>query len=160
MIKMINEIKVTKKTGVSNAAVLILLCVFIIMVFTVLVMSIGAYQKITNASAEGYEERLCLSYIRTKIKHGDEAGMVHIGEFHGLPALFIDAEYGGELHRTAIYNYDGRLYELFFEAGREFHPRDGLPVVKNNELQFRRLENNMLEISAGNYNIVISLRAS
>lgn len=156
---MIRDINEAKKPAAGNSAVLILLCIYIIMVFTVLIMSIGAYQRITGASFDGYDERLCLSYIWTKIKANDSSGMIHTGEFHGLPALFIDAEYGGELHRTAIYSYEGRLHELFCKVGSNFHPRDGLPITKNDDLQFRELNNNMLEISAGSYSILISLRS-
>ncbi|MCL2004152.1 MAG: DUF4860 domain-containing protein [Oscillospiraceae bacterium] len=149
--------KTVRRSG--DAAILVTFCVFILSVFTALILGVGAYQNITRASRSGYDERLCLSYIWTKVKTGDEAGKVYTGEFHGLPALFIDEEYGGGTHHTVIYHYDGWVYELFAEAGHDHLPRDGIPVVRNESLLPEQLGNGLIRISAGEESMVLSLRS-
>ena len=144
----------------SDAAVLIIFCVFIIAVFTTLILGVRTYQDIVEASRQGYDERVGLSYIWTKVKAGDEAGRVYTGEIHGLPAVFIDEEYDGTIHHTAIYHYDGWIYELFFETGYDYLPRDGIPIIKIKSLLPESLENGLIKISAGEESIIISPRSS
>ena len=148
-----------KNTG--DAAVWIVFCVFIISVFASMILGIGVYQNINEASRSGQEERVGLSYIWSKIKCGEAAGIVYIGDFHGISTLFIDEELGGSLHRTAIYNYDDWIYELFYHAEDEFlpgdlySPMDGVPVLRNQSLQFEQLENGLLNVSLGNERLVV-----
>ena len=139
--------KTSKKSG--TAAVLALLCVFIISAFTTLALGVGTYRNITEASRQGLDERLLFSYVWTKAKMGDEAGNVYVGEFGGLTALFIDEESGGGIDRTAIYHYDGWVYELFFEAGQNHLPRDGAPVGRSGSFLVEQLDNGLIKISAG-----------
>jgi len=151
--------KTIESTG--DAAVWIVFCVFIISVFASMILGIGVYQNINETSRNGQEERVGLSYIWTKIKCGEAAGTVYIGDFHGISTLFIDEELGGSLHRTAIYNYDEWIYELFYQAEDEFlpgvffSPPDGVPVLRNQSLQFEQLENGLLSVSLGDENLVV-----
>ena len=149
--------KTTRTSG--DSAVLILFCVFIMSVFTALALGVGTYQNITAASRQGHDERIGLSYIWTKVKTGDEAGKVHAGDFHGLSALFIDEEHGGVSYRTAIYHYNGWIYELFFEAGYDHLPRDGVPVARNGSFHTERLDNGAIKVSVGPESVLILPRA-
>jgi len=150
--------KMVKNTG--DAAVLIVFCVFIISVFTSMILGIGVYQNIIDASRQGKEERIGMSYIWTKIKSGEASGEISIGDFHGISALCIDEEYEGQRNRTAIYNYDGWIYELFFRAEDEFQPEDGVPVIRNQSLKFDQMANGLLSVSVGNETMMIYPRAS
>ena len=148
-----------KQAGRSGAAAMMaIFCVFIMSVFTTLILGVRAYHYINEASVQGYDERVGLSYIWTKIKTGDDAGRVYTREFHGMPALFIDEEYDGVVHHTAIYHYDGWIYELFFEARYEFHPRDGVPIVKNEALLIERLDNGLIKVSTGEESLIAAVR--
>jgi hypothetical protein len=145
------------KTG--TAAALMVFCVFTVSVLTVLTLGVDAYKNVTDVSREGYEERVCLSYIWTKIKNGDKAGMIFVEDFQGLSALRLDEVYDGVTYRTLIYSYEGRLYELFFEAGLEFSPGDGAPVINNESLSFEWLEDGrLMKITAGAESVFISPR--
>ena len=135
------------KTG--TAAVLMIFCVFTASALTALTLGVSAYKNVTDITWENYEERICLSYIWTKIKNGDEADKVAVIDFHGRPALRID-ETGddGTIYHTIIFHHEGWVYELFFEDGLEFSPEDGVPIV-NESLSFERLEDGLIKISAG-----------
>ncbi|MCL2079939.1 MAG: DUF4860 domain-containing protein [Oscillospiraceae bacterium] len=147
--------KTTKKPG--TIAVLILLSVFIISAFSALALGVGTYRNITQVCEQGLEERLLFSYIWTKIKMGDEAAKVHIGDFNGLSALFIDEADAQVRGRTAIYHYDGSVYELFFEPGYEMRPGDGVPILKSDSLRFEQLEDGLIKVSTGTDSSLIYL---
>ncbi|MCL2057185.1 MAG: DUF4860 domain-containing protein [Oscillospiraceae bacterium] len=145
-----------KPTGkIGGAAALMLFCVFVMSVFTVLALGIGTYQNIAAASSSGYGERTCLSYVWTKIKAGDEAGMISTGDFHGIPALFIDERHGRATYRTAIYFYDGWIRELFYESGYDYLPRDGVPIVSGKSFTAQTLKDGLIEISSGDESLLI-----
>ena len=133
----------------GTAAALMIFCVFTMSVLTVLMLGVNAYKNVTDISREGYDERICLSYIWTKVKNGDEAGMVSVRDFHGLPALCIDEVYDGATYHTMIYHHEGRVWELFFEEGLEFFPEDGVSVIGNESLSFEPLEAGLIKVSAG-----------
>ena len=141
----------TAKTG--TAAALIVFCVFTMTVLTVLMHGVSAYKNVTDKSREG--ERVCLSYIWTKVKNGDEVGMVSVADFHGLPALCLDEVYDGVVYRTMIYHYEGFVYELFSEAGLEFSPEDGVPIIVNESLSFELLGDGLIKASDGTESVFI-----
>ena len=134
---------------VGGAAVLMIFCIFAMSALTALLLGADAYRNITEMPQQGYDERICLSYVWAKVKSGDEAGRVRVDDFHGHPAIFIDEELGGALHHTAIYHYDGWIYELFFEDGFDFSPRDGDRVVKNETFVPEQFENGLIQVTAG-----------
>ena len=140
------------------AAALLVFCIFTVSVLTVLTFGVGAYKNMTDISRESHDERVCLSYIWTKVKNADEAEKVYIGDFGGLPALCLDEVYGGVTYHTMIYHYEGQVCELFFEDGLEFAPGDGVTVIKNESLSFERLEDGLIKASAGAESVFISPR--
>ena len=152
--------KAARGDKIGTAAALMVFCVFTMSVLTVLMLGVSAYRNMIDISREGYDERTCLSYIWTKIKNGDDAGMVQVVDFHGLSALSIDEVHDGVTYHTLIYNHEGRICELFFEAGLELSPEDGSPVLKNESLSFVQLENGLIKITAGAESVFVSLRAS
>jgi hypothetical protein len=141
------------KTG--TAAALMIFCVFTMTALTALMLGAGAYKNVTGISGEGYDDRVCMSYIWTKVKNRDEAGSVYVSGFHGLPALRLDEEYDSVTYHTIIYPYKGWVYELFFEEGLEFSPEDGAPVIKNESLSFEQLENGLIKASVGSESVFI-----
>ena len=144
------------KAGTSAA--LMVFCVFTMSVLTVLMLGVGAYRNMTDLTREGYGERVGLAYVWTKIKNGDDAGMVYVTDFSGLPALCIDELFGDALYRTMIYHYEGRIYELFFEEGLEFAPGDGVPVIGSESLAFEVQGAGLIRVSAGYESVLISPR--
>ena len=142
----------------GTAAALMVFCVFTMSVLAVLMLGVNAYRNVTEISRDGYEDRICLSYIWTKVKNGDEAERVYVTDFHGVSALCIDEEYDGTAYHTMIYHYEGWVYELFFESGLEFSPSGGVPVIRNASLSFEKLEDGLIKVSVGSESSFISPR--
>ena len=145
---------------IDTIFVLIVFCVFAVSVLMVLVLGAKTYENVTTISREGYSDRPVLSYIWTKVKNGDEAGSVYIGEFHGSSALYIEEEIAQILYRTAVYQYDGWVCELFSEADLEFSPEDGVQIIKLDDLSFENLENGLIKVSSSGGSLLIFPRGS
>ncbi|MCL2767586.1 MAG: DUF4860 domain-containing protein [Synergistaceae bacterium] len=143
---------------IDNAAALVIFCIFTVLVLAVLALGVSAYKNMTDISLEIYDERVCLSYMWTKVKNGDDAGKVYMVGFHGLPALCIEEVYEDIKYITLIYHYDGWVYELFFEDGLEFYPEEGVPVIRNKSLSFERFEDGLIKVSVGSESVFISPR--
>jgi len=129
----------SKNRRVDTIFVMIIFCIFAISVLIVLVLAAGSYQKMTDISRDRQDERTILSYISTKVKSSDDAGMIHIGEFNGIPALFFDEIIGDTLFRTAIYSYDGWVRELFSNPEAGLTPQDGMRLAELDDLIFEYL---------------------
>jgi len=145
---------------IDTVFVLIVFCVFAVSVLMVLMLGANTYGHITEMSREEQAERTVISYIWTKVRNGDEAGGVSVGEFNGLPALRIDEEYSGIRYRTVIYHYNGWVYELFSEEGLDFFPEDGTRIIAAADLGFVELDYGLIRASAGTRSLLISPRSS
>lgn len=132
---------------IETVFVLLVFCVFVASVLLVLTFSASAYQNMIYISRDGQDERILLSYVRTKIRNTDSAGGISVGDFHGLPALILREDFGGNIFLSYIYLYDGWLRELFHEAGQDFMPEAGLPVIRAGSLYFDELENGLIRVS-------------
>ena len=150
--------KATGGQKIDTIIVLIIFSVFALSVLMVLMLGAGVYKNMTEISRESQDERTALSFIWTKVKNGDEAGKVYVGEFDGMPALCFDSEYGGADYRTVIYHYDGWVYELFSEIGYDFIPEDGVKIFAIDSLSFAEAEYGMIKVTAGERSLLISPR--
>ena len=151
-------LKTTGKNRVETVFVLVIFSVFALSVLMVLMLGAGVYKNMTEISRESQDERIALSFIWTKVKNGDEAGKVYVGEFSGMPALCFDSEYGDADYRTVIYHYDGWVYELFSEIGYDFGPEDGVKIFAIESLSFAEAEYGMIKVTAGDRSLLISPR--
>ena len=131
------------KSGI--AAALMVFCVFTVSVLTVLIMGVGAYNSITDASRESYDATAVSAFLWTKTKNYDEAGRVYAGEFHGIPALYVEEEFSGVTYLTVIYQYEGFLREIFFEQGYQHIPEQGIPVLASDAVLFENLGGGMIK---------------
>lgn len=152
-------IKTTRTSRIDTVFVLIIFCVFAISVLMVLMLSADIYKKMTDISREGYDNRTGLSYIWTKVKNNDENGSVYIGDFYGLPALCFDEEFDSVTYRTAVYYYNGWIYELFSEVGVDFLPEDGSQIIRVDELKLEGLDDGLIKATSGGKSIYISPRS-
>jgi len=151
--------KVIRGRSVDTIFVLIIFSVFAFSVLLVLMLGASVYRNINDISREGEHEHTALSYIWTKSKNFDNAESIHVGDFSGASALFIDEVLGGTDFRTAIYYYDGWLYELFSEADLDFSPVDGVRIVQVDGLSFNDLGEGLIEVIAGEKNLILSPRS-
>lgn len=143
---------------IDSFFVLIIFCIFITSALMSLILGAAAYKNIIDRSYEGQDERICLSYVCTKIKNADNK--VYVGDFYGQSALFITKEYEGVVYRTAIYLYDGWVCELFSETGLEFLPEDGMPVIEAENLVFEEMENGLIEVTVNSQSLLILPRVN
>jgi hypothetical protein len=138
------------KNKIDSVFSLAIFCFFAGAVLLVIMLCAATYANINEISREGQNERVLLSYIRTKIRTTDDAGAISVGEFHGNSALFLEENLGGREFLTAIYLYDGVVRELFHERGDEFSPADGVQIIRANFLNFSEAENGLIQICTGN----------
>jgi len=150
----------TRGHRIDTVFVLIVFCIFAVSVLMVLMLGANTYSRITELSREESSERTVLSYIWTKAKNSDEAGSVGVGDFHGLPSLFIDEEFGGVRYRTVVYHHNGWVHELFSEEGLEFFPEDGVRIIATRELGFEKLDHGLIRVYAGTRSLLISPRSA
>jgi len=140
--------------------VLIIFCIFAMSVLMVLMLGADIYQNMTEISRDEQDERTVLSYIRTKVRSNDEHGMIYVGEFGGAPALLYDTHFDGMVFRTAIYHYDGWIYELFSEVSLGLLPADGTPIMPLESIYFESIESGLIRVTAGTKSLLLHTRSS
>jgi len=143
---------------IGGAAALMVFCIFAMLILTVLTLGAGAYRNIAMAAREGSDERLSLSFIWTMVKNHDNSGGMYVDDFDGLPALFINEEYGDTVYQTVIYHLDGWVYELFAEDVTAFRAGDGVRVIEVESLHFVQLDDGNILAQSGEVSVFISPR--
>jgi len=151
--------KLSRGRNIDTIFVLIVFSIFAISVLMVLMLGASIYRNINDISNEGQSEHTALSYIWTKTKNFDDADSVSVGEFQGVPALFIDEILGDTYYRTAIYYYDGWLCELFSEAALEFSPADGVRIIRVDGMRFESVGNGLIRATTGVKSLLLSPRS-
>lgn len=145
--------------GIDTLFVMVIFAVFAFSVLMVLTLGAGVYRNINDMTHEQENERMALSYVRTKVRNSDNAGAVGLVSFDGRQALRISENIGGTEYKTVIYVYDGWLCEIFTEASMTFSPQDGMPVVQVGDLQFSEPGAGLIEARAADMFILLSLRS-
>ena len=139
--------------------VLIVFSIFAFSVLLVLMLGAGVYRNVNDISREGQQEYTALSYIWTKTKNFDKDGSIYVSDFHGVPAIFIDETIGDTEFRTAIYYYDGWLYELFSDVSLEFYPENGMRIIGTEKMSIREVENGLIEVVSGDRTLLLTPRS-
>ena len=152
--------RVTKGRSIDTIFVLIVFSTFAFSVLMVLMLGASIYRNINDISHEAQDEHTVLSYVWTKTKNFDDADSIHVGEFNGVSALFINERIGGTDFRTVIYNHDGWLFELFSETALDFSLDDGIRIVMVEDLRFEDVGNGLIMVTAGNNRLYLSPRSS
>ncbi|MCB6367056.1 DUF4860 domain-containing protein [Intestinibacillus massiliensis] len=122
--------------SVGGVVVLLVCCVFAASVLLALAFGARIYRSVEGRTESGYNSRVGLSYISTKIHAYDLAGTVSVGDFDGLSALYLAEEADGERYYTILYAADGWLYELYCQDGVELAPDDGEKLLEMGALAF------------------------
>ena len=150
----------SNQNRVDTVFVLMIFCVFAVSVFLVLMLSGSTYSNIVRMSGEGQNERIALSYIRTRVRNADSAESVFVGEFHGLSALRLKERFDEHTFVTQIYLYDGWIFELFHMEGLEFMPQDGVPIIRADYLSFYEITEGLIRVSTDTGSLLIHTRSS
>jgi len=160
--------RTTGKNRIDTVFVLLIFSVFALSVLMVLMLGARIYKNMTDITRQGQDERTLLSYVWTKVKNGDKAGCIYAGDFSGQSALYFDEEIEGTYYRTAIYQYDGWVYEmfcdieLFNETRAEYLllPEDGVRVMEIDDLRFEDTEYGLIRVSTGASSMLLYPRSS
>jgi len=152
--------KAVRGQRMDTVFVLMMFLVFAVSVLTVLMLGASVYKNVAVITQDGYNENTCLSYIWSKVKNSDEAGMVYIGQFQGIDVLCIDEVYGDTTYHTMIYMHDGWVRELFCEDGLDFDLEDGTPVIRAQSLSFQRSDDGLIRARSGGDDLMISPRGT
>ena len=149
-------IKAARGQKIDTVFVLFIFSIFAVSVLIVLMLAASIYQNISEMSKDDADERLVLSYIWTKTKKYNDVDKIHIADFDGNNALFIDVVINDRFFQTIIYFEDGWLLELFAEKGLGFGRADGNRIMRVSDLTFEEIEWGLLKITAGNRYLLIS----
>ena len=135
----------------DTLCILLLLCVFAFSALMMAVFGANAYTRISAQKELHFQRTTPLFYIAAKVRQTGAAGAVRQDACGGVPALVFADEDGGVLCETWIYEYDGSLYELYIDAGAEFEPADGTPILESEGLSFH-LDKGLLTLCAADQN--------
>ncbi len=144
------------KKSISGPAAALLLCVFAIMILSVLLSGAGAYQRLTVRGQESYDSRSCAQYVTTRLRQAPSAESVELRTFGGSDCLCIFEEIEGEEYLTRVYCHDGWIMELFTSADGDFAPGDGEKIIKADSLLLS-MEGGVLRVETGGEELFLSL---
>lgn len=126
--------------------ILALFCAFAAAVLGVLLTGAQAYQSIAGNMAAQYDERTCLAYLDTKLRHYDVRGQVTVRQFGGHDTLALAESVDEDTYITLIYYADGYIRELYCETGLQFQPEDGEKIIAARELEIRQIADDLLQL--------------
>jgi len=93
----------------------------------------GVYQSIAASAESHSSQRLCLSYLLSRLRAGDVANGIQLITFGEGDALVLhDGEYS-----TTLYCYEGHLMELYADATLMLEPDAGTPIAPAKSLSIR-----------------------
>ena len=138
---------------------LMVFCIFAASVFLVIMLSGNIYRNIVDISNNGQNERIALSYIRTKVRNADSAGNIYLGDFNEISAIFLEESLEERTFITLIYLYNGWVHELFHEKGLDFLPEQGIPIIEVDSLRFESDGKTLIHAITDYGSLVINLRS-
>lgn len=125
-----------KKNHLSSVLVLLVFAVFVVSILMVLLTGADVVQKLNERDRRSYDQRTIIQYITTRMRQGDERGMVEVRQMEGKSVLALGEEIEGIRYETLVYCWDGYLCELFVEAGLDMGLEFGEWILPMQELSF------------------------
>lgn len=96
----------------------------------VLMLAANIYSNQTADANNNYMARTSLSYVNEKIRQNDERGGISIQTLEGQDCLVLENQIAGVSYTTYIYQYDGKLKELFIREGVDVRLQDGQDIME------------------------------
>lgn len=115
---------------VSLISMVFILGIFAVSALFLVNIGVQVYKNIVTANNDNFELRTSLSYVATKVRQADSAGMVELREMDGLRVLVLGEENEDGAFETYLYFWDGYLYEHFMEKGGFFEPGYGMETFE------------------------------
>lgn len=151
----------------SRHSIDIVFLVVIFLVFTfsalsALLLSVNFYRNTIEKSARNEAARAAVAYIREVVHQHDQAGMVSLEEFDGIPCMRIGQEGDYCLY---LYLKDYELRELYTKEGAKVSAADGQKLLELKELTFEEMGGDCYRIVCEDFfenreTVLISSKAS
>ena len=119
----------TSKHTIDALFVITLFLVFAISVVSLTGTGASVYQSVVNKMSGNYSARTSFSYIYNKVHQSDVDGLVSVGTYAGGDALVISEEIDNITYCTYLYEYEGKVKELFTRYGQDLDPAFGTDIL-------------------------------
>ncbi len=116
---------------ISTLSILVL---FAIMSLVLINVGVRVYKNVVLANNSNFELRTSLSFLATRVRQGDSAGLVDVRDFAGKDALYLSEDFDGDFYDTIIYHEDGKVYELSMMRGHEVDSDAAFEIMEIDEL--------------------------
>ncbi len=123
------EFKKENRHMVDVLFVLSLFCVFAFSALMLVIIGADVYKKTVSHMDANYSSRTSYAYLSEKIRQNDHAGAIAAGRYFDSDALIISEEINGTVYYTYLYEYDGRLRELFTNTPDTLSPDAGRAIM-------------------------------
>lgn len=120
-----------------------LLFVFATSSLVVLILAANIYASTTNQIQANDQNRTSLSYISQKMRQSDQNGGISVEDFEGVSCLTIRSTLDDKVYITYIYEYDGKLKELFINDGAKVSLDSGKDIMDIDSLSMHEKENGL-----------------
>ena len=119
----------TKQTSTSHAIssvfIFLLIGIFALTALTLTLIGTKVYRRVTETASANSDSQMVLSYLCNKVHNYDHPGGVTVEDRDGMTVLCLRETLDETVYETAIYSYDGSIWEHFAEAGYSFVPEEG-----------------------------------
>lgn len=120
--------KQLRKGNLTGVLVLLVLAAFLVCAMLVLLTGADIVEKLTRQDRDNYLHRTAVQYVTMRVHQADEAGMVTVRRMEDRDVLVLAEEIDDCRYETLVYDYDGRLREMFCEAD------SGIPLEFGEEI--------------------------
>lgn len=153
-----------KRHAVDLLFSLALFCVFAASLLMVSATGSQVYENIAQDMENNYTLRTSLSYVTEKLRQNDASGVISLAEIAGEPAVVLEMMYNDVLYQTWIYEYEGKLRELFTRKGNNIFPEDGQALMEIRDFSIEAVKDNLYQITIINKggkteNLLFSIRS-
>jgi len=131
----------------------ILFSLALFVLYTTIAVSLSAvgariYLNTSSTLAGDYDQRTGVLYVAQKLRQGDAAGQVRLGELGDGDALVLGQSIGGVPCETWLYVHDGSLCELLLVGGATPEPGAGQAIMpmRSMRVDASRLQEGLLHI--------------
>lgn len=109
--------------------VLSLFCVFAFSALMLVIIGADVYKKTVAHMDTNYTTRTSYAYLSEKIRQNDHADAFSVGRYGESDALIITETIDGTTYYTYLYQYDGKLRELFTATPDTLGPEAGQAIM-------------------------------
>ena len=132
--------------SMQGAFIFVLLGLFALMSTLMVLLGAQMYRATVDHGQQNNQERLLSAYVRSMVRAQDSEGTIEIDNENGFPVLSMKETDDGEVYVTRVYQYEGKLYELFTSAENDFDPEDGTAICDAGSFD-AKLEGSLLTVN-------------